>query len=365
MSISSLSLSNASRATILRLQSDLKNANTELSTGRHADVGKTLGRLSGSAVSYHSQETSLDRMLTSNKLVASRLDLADDSMDSIAKSGQSLQSAIVALTAATSDKTTVGTVMASASSALQSMTGSLNTSVSGQYLFAGAQTDLLPMKDGTGSVTSAFNDFLQAVTNNAQATDPSAPAVTAATVSADDLKSYFSDAGYTDTTTSPPKILKFSDSFTDASWSTNWSSASDVPVQVRISKNETIDGSLSANDAAFRKVAAAYSMLSSLGIDSMGDAARSVVANQAYSTLTSGLDGITALRAEVGVRQNRIDLANTALTQQKDIVTAAIDRLEGVDPAEASLNVTQLETQLEASYTVTGRLQGLSILDYL
>lgn len=351
MSISSLSLSNASRVTILRLQSELKDANTEISTGRYADVGQTLGRLSGTAVSYHSQETTIQRMLDSNQLVMNRLDLVNDNLDAISQSASSVYSSAVALAADIDGAVTIETVIQSASASLQSMMGALNTNTTGQYLFAGAQTDLTPMKDGTGAVSAAFQSFVAAA-GHANVSE----------VTADELTAYFSDSGYT---AADGTLHKFSDNFSDTAWSTNWSNASDTPIQSRISKNETIESSVSANEAAFRNIAAAYSMLTSIGIAGMSNSARQVVANQAASIVKKGVDGLTALQAEVGTRQSRVELANTALTQQQDIVKASIERLEGVDASEASLRITALETQLEASYTVTGRLQNLSILNYL
>ncbi len=52
MSISSLTLSNFSRNTIQRVQTQLMDAQTELNTGRHADVGRTLGYVTGNTITY-------------------------------------------------------------------------------------------------------------------------------------------------------------------------------------------------------------------------------------------------------------------------------------------------------------------------
>jgi len=50
---------------------------------------------------------------------------------------------------------------------------------------------------------------------------------------------------------------------------------------------------------------------------------------------------------------------------QIDIIKSRINVLEGVDPNEASVRVTALEQQIQLSYAITGKLQGLNILDYL
>ncbi|RIY01884.1 flagellar hook-associated family protein [Aureimonas flava] len=351
MSISSLSFNAATRATIMRLQTELKDANTELSSGRYADVGLTLGRLSGEAVQYHSQETSIQKMLDSNKLVTSRLEVMSDTLDGVRTSAQSMMTTLTTLASDVGNSVAVKSAQDTAASALSSMIGALNVNVTGQFLFAGAQTDQTPMQDASSKVAANFQGFLDALSADKGTT------VTAATISAEDLKSYLSADGH-------PLGYKFDDSFDDESWA-DWSNASDTPIVSRISKTETIESSLSTDASAFRKIAAAYSLMNSIGLENMSSAARKEVADAALSRINAGIDGTTALEAQVGTRLNRVSLADTTLATQKTLVQNAIDRLEGVDATEAGLRVTALETQLQASYTVTGRLQNLSLLNYL
>ncbi|WP_279483913.1 flagellar hook-associated family protein [Aureimonas sp. SK2] len=356
MSISSLSFNASTRATIMRLQNELKDATTEQGTGRFADVGATLGRLSGEAVQYHSQESTIKRMQDSNKLVTNRLEVMDDVLTNLRDTAGSLSSSLTTLTSAINNQVAVKAVQDTARSGLESMIGGLNINATGQFLFAGAQTDLTPMKDGSRKVVDAFNSFLSALSTKYSTT------VTAATVKAEDLEKYFSVDGWS---ASPGSTkFKFDDDF-DAIWSPHWSTGSTTPIVSRISKNETIESSLSTNDAAFRKLAAAYSLINSVGIETMGDQARATVAKAAVTRLSAGTDGVTALQAQVGTRLNRVQLADESLGSQMVLVQASIERLEGVDTLEAIQRITSLETQLQASYTVTGRLKGLSLMDYI
>ncbi|WP_182084912.1 flagellar hook-associated family protein [Aureimonas sp. ME7] len=355
MMISSLSFNAATRTTILKLQNELNKANAEVGTGRHADVGLALGRLTGEAVRYQSQASSIGRMLDSNKLVTTRLEMMDDTMAGLTNSAQSLSSSLTTMLSTTGNAVGVTAVVDTAKASMQSMIGALNINVTGQYLFAGAQTDQMPMKDGSSQVADGFNAFLQAVGTATGTT------VTAANVSPEVMEAYLGKDGYTAGGTT----YKFDDLFADgASWDA-WSNASDTPVVSRITKNETLDSSLSTNETAFRKLTAAYSLLTNAGLGEMSAETRSVVAKAALTRVNEGISGLTSLTAEVGTRINRVELANTSLTAQKKLVDESIDRLEGVDYAEATLRVTTLETQLKASYEVTGRLSGLSLLNYL
>ncbi|WP_062014299.1 flagellar hook-associated family protein [Aureimonas sp. AU4] len=359
-SISSLSLGNASRASIQRIQSALKDATTEAGSLRHADVGRTLGQVTGNAVSYRAQDTSISRMLESNKLVTARLELTDDTMESIYKSAESFSGSLITGVATSSG---TSTLVANAATNLQQLVGSLNLNVEGQYYMAGTMSDVMPAKDGSADVKAKFAAFLTA--SGASGVDTVDPAK---------LSAYFSDTGWTDGSTVPPTLYRFDDLFdvqTDASgvesgaWKDNWSNANSDAAQSRISKSETIASSVSANEAAFRKVASAYAMISSLGLETMNEGVRSAVATEATKRLKAGMDEITALRSDVGMRLGRVEAANASLTQQKDVVSAAFQRLEGVDETEAALRLNSLKTQLETAYAVTGKLQGLSLLNYL
>ncbi|WP_062212650.1 flagellar hook-associated family protein [Aureimonas sp. AU12] len=359
MSISSLTLSNFSRASIQKIQSQILDANKEFTSGRHADVGLTLGRLTSNTITYRAQDSSIERTLESNKLVSFRLESTQDTLDAVRATGEKLQSTFI-----TGVATPAGTaaLVTEATNAMQQFVGLLNTSDSGQYLFSGTQSDVQPMTDGSAAVSTAFDAFL------AVAGTGGTP-VTRATVSKDALSQYFSSTGYT----AGGNTYRYDDLFNDAvgttpgdtSWNPAFSKVDGDIAQVRISKTETIGTSVSVNDPAIRKTAAAYAMITALGISDMGTEARAVVAKAAAEKLASGMTGIVNLSAEVGARETRVEAANTALTKQQDIVKASYENLEGVDQTEASLRITTLKTQLEASFAVTGKLQGLSILDYI
>lgn len=365
MSISSLSLANASRASIQRIQSALKDATTEATSLRHADVGRTLGQLTGNAVSYRAQDTSISRLLASNKLVSTRLDLTNDALSSIATNGDGYQAALINGTATGSG---VEALVTTAKQGLQQVLGALNTSADGQYLFAGTQSDVQPMLDGaagTDAIKADFDDYLGLI------------GATRATVSADQVSAYVAGTTITaDASGTPlatPRTFKFDNLFNNASdptlpsagWDANWSDASSTTATARISKSEVIASTVSSNETAIRQTVSAYAMVAALGIESMGSAARAQVLSAAQARLTAGKDGLTKLQADIGVRQTRIEAADAALTTQQDVVQAAFTRLEGVDETEAALRLNNLKTQLDTAYAVTGKLQGLSLLNYL
>ncbi|MGL4397205.1 MAG: flagellin, partial [Hyphomicrobium sp.] len=63
--------------------------------------------------------------------------------------------------------------------------------------------------------------------------------------------------------------------------------------------------------------------------------------------------------------QERTALATERMSIQMDIISTHVGKLESVDPAEVSVRVTALMTQIETSYALTARLHQLSLVNYL
>ncbi|GGE19802.1 flagellin [Aureimonas endophytica] len=359
MTVSTLSMNKMTLTTLQTLKRQAGDAMLEYSTGRHVDVGLSLGRLTGTSVSYRVQDTSFDAQLQTNKVIANKLDQAYDIMGAVSNAADSISSSLLS-----AEKYQQYPQLAT--SALEQLQGSLNTSVGGTYVFGGMKADTPPIKDVQGGIEAAktkFQDFLTALGK------------TASQVTDTEMKGFLSDAGYavpagtlTPAGTPAPgagQTFRFLDTVNDANWTTNWSNASSAETFAGVSKSQTVQTSVSANQDAFRKVTAAYSMLAAIGGEDLSEAAKKALTRSAAEILEVGKPGITALRAAVGDRQNVVTAANTAVTSQQDIVQKAFNDLEGVDQTEAGTRYQNLETQLQAAYTITGRLQKLSILDYL
>ena len=71
--ISTVTLWNSPRSSLDKLQDSLTKANTELTTGRHADVGLALGYKVGEALSLRQQRAEIETLTDSNGLVLQRL----------------------------------------------------------------------------------------------------------------------------------------------------------------------------------------------------------------------------------------------------------------------------------------------------
>lgn len=86
---------------------------------------------------------------------------------------------------------------------------------------------------------------------------------------------------------------------------------------------------------------------------------------QATTLLTSALSGIQTIHSQVAFNQNLV--ASETSTQNSDITALqnAISTIQNVDTATVSAEITALQAQLEASYTATGYIEKLSLVNYL
>ncbi|HVZ04398.1 flagellar hook-associated family protein [Hyphomicrobium sp.] len=344
--ISTAALSSETKASIARIQKQLVDAQTELSTGRHADVGVTLGAQTGVSVSLRQDIDQIQSIKDTNSLVLTRMEGSQAALNTLATTSQTF---LDALTPAQSAGSISNTIVGQAQAAMQSLQDQLNTSLDGQYLFAGINSDVKPLDDYFSDPPSAA---AQAVKNAFVAKfgmSPDDPNVSS--ISATDMQDFLNN--------------EFSDLFSDANWSANWSAASDKPINSRISRTETANTSVTATDGSFRQLAQAFTMISSLGFSNLNSNTQQVVMQQATQLVSNGMSALTKVQSFLGVTQQRVSDANDQIDTQTDFLNKSIDGLESVDTAAITTQISDLSTALEAAYAVTNRLSNLSIMDYL
>jgi flagellar hook-associated protein 3 FlgL len=343
--ISTSAISGAARQTLARLQSQLVEAQKEVSTGRYADVGASLGAKTGQVVSLRQEHTRLAGIIDSNGAVAARLAAAHSALETVGADAQNFLDQLAAAGSAEVQRVLQG----EARSGLASLTGMLNTQLAGTYLFAGINGDVKPIADyeqsPTGAAKQAVADAFLTAFGFAQS-DPAA-----AGISADAMQAFLDGP--------------FAALFADPAWGNTWSQAADQNVRSRISGSELIETSANANVEAVRKLASAYTMVADLGGDNLNDDAFQRIAQRASELIAEAAQGLTAVRSDLGFAQQRIADANTRMSLQRDIISKHIGAIEGVDPYEASTRLSALITQVETAYAMTSRISKLTLLNYL
>jgi len=243
-SVSSAALTNAMRYQQMRMQADLVKATKESSTGKVADVGLALGGRTAQSVTFQRDLDRLNVIVDSNGLVTARLASTQTSLGQLSGVAQTFLSA---LTTASSGDNSDSLTQSTGQTTIQQLTSILNTSVNGEYLFAGTNTDVKPINDFTaaGSPAKAAFDASFVAKFGFTPSDPAAANITTAQMD-DFITNYVT-----------PQFL-------GTGWQTNMSNATDQQIVSRIALNETTETSTSANGDGIKKLAMAAAMVSSL-----------------------------------------------------------------------------------------------------
>lgn len=342
--MSSVTLWNAPRTNVSKLQAEIARSSVELTTGRSADVGMRLGSRTGDAFSVRNEIGYLTAIKDGNAAVRTRIDGANLSLDGMRASVDSLQAMVISL--APNDRN-IQSMVDGARMSLDTFIGHLNRPMNGQYVFGGTNTGQKPIAEYTDDSPAkiAVQDAF-AAHFGFSATDPAVAGITPA-----DIDAFISGP--------------FTTLFEGPSWTANWSNASDTPVTSRISETEMAATSVSANDASFRAAAMGFSMILDMGIGLMSDASRAHLLGHVTATLADGSGKITDAQANLGTTKNKMSSADELIDAKNAIYVEQLADMEGVDPVEAKMKIDQLTTQLQASFALTAQLRGMNLINHL
>jgi flagellar hook-associated protein 3 FlgL len=269
--ISTVTLWNSPRSSLGKLQDSLTKANTELTTGRHADVGLALGYKVGESLSLRQQRGEIDTLTDSNGLAIERLKTTTAALDSIRDDATKFRDALVGLPL----NPPVGIVKNQAEDYLSGLISNLNTSIGGQYIFGGISTKVTPANDyasgGPLSLKGLVANKFAAPTGSGGFGFPQS----------DPLASGISAGAMENFLDGPFKQL-----FEGPGWS-SLSNSSDQNIQSLISPTEKVETSTNANTTPIRQIAMAYTMIFDLGIESLNSATRDVVIAKAINVLST------------------------------------------------------------------------------
>lgn len=343
--ISTASISSSLRQSVLQLQSGLAQNQTELSTGNYADIGLSLGSETGRSVSLQAENALLQTIADTNSTVSTRLSTTQNQLADLQSSAQTLLNALVPTSGST---TGAAAIQSTAENNLKSLIVGLNSSLNGDQLFAGINTSAAPITDYYAP--SAVNkQAVDAAFSTAFGTSQSGASVSS--ISGAAMQSFLD--------------TQFPALFQGANWTSDWSSASDQTLTSEIAPNQVENTSVSANQTAFQQLAQAYVMVADLGTQNLGEGAYQAVISSAQTLLTSAIGGLTNLQANVGLVQSGVSSADNQMSLQMNLLSAQVSNLESVNPYEASTRVSELQTQIETSYSLTSQLQALSLVKFL
>lgn len=345
--VSSYATQTSMRMIVNRAQQEIQKLQTEVVTGRYEDIGVELGGRTADAIMLHRDFEQYSTIKDVNALVANRLEASQTGLEQNSESAQSMLEALIIAQGA-DDESLRRVAVAEVKYSLEAFIDATNMTSNGEYLYSGIKTDVQPINDyfATGSTAkasfdAAFLTYFGFTQTDAQTSN----------ISATQMQDFL------DNTVAPM--------FSGTDWTTDWSNASDTEMYSRITRDETIQSSVSANDDAFRDFAFTATIAYEMANIGLNAEAQYVLIETAIASAGKAITGTDDARTILGISQSRVERANELLQVQADLTTLYVSELEEVDVYEASTRVNALMAQVETSYSITSRLQRLSLIDYL
>ncbi len=338
---SSLAQSELMRLTIERRQSELARAQVEVASGRHADAGRALGVALASSFDLRSVGAELEAFTRTSDAARVRLDQTQSALGAIAELADGFFSNMLAIRQSGGDR---AVLVADARSRLEALTQVLGTSLDGVYIFSGQRSDAPPLAS-----------YL--------AEPPASPRTEVQAAFAAEFPGSIGDIApaamttYLDTT--------FASLFSDGSWSTLFSAADDAALVSRIGRRETVATSATANEPAIRLVYQALVAVVDSGVEELSAETFDAFAGRISAQAGAAASEIARVQSRLGIAQERLAKASERTTTAKSVIEERIGRLEEVDVFEAATRLNTTANALEASYAITARLQGFTLLKYL
>ncbi|MBU8540779.1 flagellin [Falsiroseomonas tokyonensis] len=254
-----------------------------------------------------------------------------------------------ALRSKTLSSTDAENLASTAAAALEEVAALLNTRHGGEYLFGGSDVDQPPVPDAANIVTSPMATAIATAVATLDATNAAtvlADSVTAATAAATTpFSAFLEGAGLTEATRA-----------------------------VQVADGERVEIGVFANRAQDGEVTASWGreLLRNLAVLAATTPAQAAEGG-GWSALMDGVasaiaEASTALATEqaiLGAAELRIGTTRDRHQDTLVAVRTQLGSVEEVDLAQASAELSQLKSRLEASYEATGMLSRLSLAQLL
>ncbi len=334
------------------MQNQINQLVAEISSGQKTNPEASLGTNAALLYQLQSQSDQQTGLHTSITTASQSLDTAQTALTSLASTVQTITTAAQGIGAG--DSSGIGPIASQANSTIQQVMALLNTNYLGVGVFSGDNGAAQPMTsaDAAGGLSSITQNVLSAAVS-AKGGPLSAGDISSLIDSPNGLSSVFNDTN--------------SDPTQRYSGAVYTGSTNGTPTTVLIGVNQKVQYDASANQPAFRDLLKGLSMLSMLSAPStqLDSSAQTQLLSQASSVLSKAQNEITNLQGSLGGVQSSLTAAATAQTAAATATQAQIANYVQADTYTDSTQLTQLQTQLQATYSLTSQISQLSLVHFM
>jgi flagellar hook-associated protein 3 FlgL len=248
-----------------------------------------------------SLESDYARLVTQTENAQLSMERADVSYDVLGTIIDSTQPFLAAVNAGLSSTITSQDLLQFAEVGLSQIESLLNTQVAGRFLFAGSATQTPPVD--------------------------------------------FADPAFGPATT--PSAIDF-----------DYYQGNDFVQSVEASDGLVVDYGFTANDPALEEIIRAYDLIRNAPTDP-------ATLQEAFTLLETGLDQLSEKRSSISLNAQALDRSVNNNMDDLNLIDNTLAGLKEVDLAEVTIRLQELQSQLEASYSLTASILRLNLSDYL
>ena len=313
------------------LKTEMERLNQELVTGQVADVKAVLAGNTSYLSGIENDLRTLAGYRTAADEAAYFTEAMQLALDRVQTTSTNLSQDVLT-TSKNGPEPVLDQLSRNAKTELETIISALNTFVGGRAVFGGTATGQNPVADADTIMTE-----LRTAVAGATTVDDILTAVDTWFAS----PTGYAAVGYTGSTTplSP----------------------------MRIGDGETVAVQTTAANADLREViknVASTALVADGALGLSTEQKRDMLGRTGVSLLASQ-DGLTAVRAEVGASQERIDRIATRHSAQNTSLEYAKGALLGADPYETATKLEEVQFQLQSLYTITARMSDLSLVNFV
>lgn len=353
-SISTLQFGLFNRRNIQNTSQALQRAGQELSTGRKADIFADLGSNAVSTIKLRAREADTQTYMKSNEVLGNKLEAMQLSVNTARESVQSVLER--AVTNASRPHIDAEALQRDARVALDTLVAVMNTSHNGDHLFSGLDSDSIPLvrwSDTNATTGLSPEDAVASIYGTGPVDAAGATAIAAQM----DLAFASNDVG------NPNR--NFEATMYQGTPALDGGGQPSEHVKGWVNAGQQVTYGVRANDPAFTEAYKGLAMLAVTDVSTMNEDAYATYMENVIGALSNAQEGMLEVVSGIGFNQQIVESAQNQLTDLSLIQRTQIGNYENVDPYEAATRVKSLELQLQASYEVTSRMSGLSILNFL
>ncbi len=370
---------------IQRLQTRVKDVNTQISSGKVAQQYSEFPTKAGQLLSLERSQTRTDQYQKNINLALGRLDMVESNFNTLVDQATYVAGQLA--NAVSAGNWNVLELTQMAEGYLEEVSSLLNAEHQDRYLFAGSRADSPPVDLSTMGMEVAFSVADPTVAGSTFSINiPGVGTITEGPFTAtdgNDLAAQVSASFPGDLTaqwvpgaTAPAGELVITDAQGRAIESAQLNGSSGTvtaryhngdnqPMTVRADDEFELKYGFTADAAGLEKLVRGLTYVRDAGTAGLTDAEQKNLLDEAFTLVKESITGISEMRSELGAKYSVLEATNKGHENFLNYASTAVSDLEDTDIALAMTQLSQEQVQLEASFMVLARINQISLANYL